>query len=45
MAEAIFQIVNNFMENKEMFDGIDKNNIVGEWRINIPYSAYIKDTE
>lgn len=45
MAEAIFTIINNFTEGKATFDGIDKNNVIGEWRVNIPYSAYIKKSK
>lgn len=45
MAEALFKIINNIKMGKELFLDIDKNNIVGEWRVNIPYSAYIKEVE
>lgn len=45
MAEAIFSIINNYTEGKPTFEGIDKNNVIGEWRVNIPYSAYIKETK
>ena len=43
MAKAISDIARNFLEGKSTLDGIDKNNIIGTWRVNIPYSAYIKD--
>lgn len=43
MAETIISIVNNFIGGAEALNGIDKNNIIGNWRINIPYSAYTKD--
>lgn len=43
MAETIAEITENFIENKDKFDGVDKDNIVGAWRVNIPYSAYTKD--
>ncbi len=43
MAEAIISIANNFIGGAEALNGIDKNNIIGNWRVNIPYSAYTKD--
>lgn len=43
MAESIVTIAKNYLNNTEKFEGIDKNNVIGEWRVNIPYSAYIKE--
>ena len=40
MASAITTICQNFLDGKETFDSIDKDNIVGTWRVNIPYSVY-----
>lgn len=40
MAETIAKISSNFIEGKTALDGIEGDNIVGEWRVNIPYSAY-----
>ncbi len=40
MADAIVEVSENYLEKKSAFDGIDKNNIVGDWRINIPYEKY-----
>lgn len=40
MAKAISKMVENFTENKGRFEGVDQMNVVGDWRINIPYSAY-----
>ena len=40
MASAITTICQNFLDGKETFDGIEKDNIVGTWRVNIPYSVY-----
>ena len=42
MGAAICTVTKNLTEGKEAFTGIDSNNIIGEWRINIPYSSYIK---
>lgn len=40
MAKVITTIMNNLLDGKEMFDQVDAENIVGNWRVNIPYSAY-----
>lgn len=40
MAEAIVKIANNFIGEMDAFDGIDEENVLGGWRVNIPYSAY-----
>lgn len=41
MAEAIGTIAQNLIAGKATFDGIDSANVVGTWRVNIPYSSYI----
>ena len=43
MAETITAIAKNYMEGKSATDGIDKNYLLGDWRVNIPYSSYIKE--
>lgn len=40
MAKAIVTVVQNLMDGKDKFDGLDSANVVGTWRINIPYSKY-----
>ncbi|MBE6537324.1 MAG: galactose ABC transporter substrate-binding protein [Ruminococcaceae bacterium] len=40
MAKAIVSVTNNILSGRGMLDGIDKDMAVGNWRINIPYSAY-----
>lgn len=45
MAEAISKICGNLLGGNNMLSGIDKDNTVGTWRVNIPYSAYTLDTE
>lgn len=42
MAEAIVDVTENYLEGQNPFDGIDGENIVGDWRINIPYEQYYK---
>lgn len=41
MALTIERIVENYTSGKGAFDGIDTSNVVGDWRVNIPYAAYI----
>lgn len=40
MANTIANITANFMDGKEAFDGVDSANVVGTWRVNIPYATY-----
>ena len=40
MASAITTICQNFLDGKETFDGLEEDNIVGTWRVNIPYGVY-----
>ncbi len=42
MAEAIVTIIKNFNDGKGMLEGIDEDNVIEDWRVNIPYSAYTK---
>ncbi|MBO5935307.1 MAG: galactose ABC transporter substrate-binding protein [Clostridia bacterium] len=40
MADALVDVIDNFIEGDNAFDGIDAENIVDNWRINIPYEKY-----
>ena len=40
MANAISTITQNLASGKATFEGIDSANVVGTWRVNIPYSSY-----
>lgn len=40
MANAIATITGNFMNGVEKFEGIEEANVVGTWRVNIPYGTY-----
>ena len=40
MANTIAAVVQNFQGGKSTFDGVDTNNVVGTWRVNIPYATY-----
>ncbi len=43
MAMAIAKIAENFLLGRAVFEEIDMNMVVGDWRINIPYSSYTGD--
>jgi len=43
MAKAIATLAKNFIDGKDKFEGLEGAQIVGEWRINIPYSSYTKE--
>lgn len=43
MAKAISRCCENMLLGREIFDGIASENILGGWRINIPYSPYTKE--
>ncbi len=40
MASTITTVVQNYMNDKNVFDGVDAANTVGTWRVNIPYATY-----
>ena len=40
MAAAIGKLLTNLQGGMDAFMGIEKENIIGDWRINIPYAAY-----
>ena len=40
MANAVVAISENLATGADKFDTIDAANVVGTWRVNIPYSAY-----
>ena len=40
MANAIATIIQNMQAGKDKFEGIDAANVVGTWRVNIPYAPY-----
>ena len=40
MAEAVVTIAENLIAGNDKFEGIDADNVVGTWRVNIPYSSY-----
>ena len=40
MANAISTITQNLASGKATFEGIDSANVVGTWRVNIPYATY-----
>lgn len=40
MAKAITTICQNYLNGSDVFASIDEENIVGTWRVNIPYGVY-----
>lgn len=40
MANTMFTVANNLRDGKGTFEGVDSENVVGTWRVNIPYSEY-----
>ena len=45
MAEVIVKITQNLKDGKEKFDGIDSKNVLGSWRVNIPYAEYTAENQ
>ncbi|MBQ3017065.1 MAG: galactose ABC transporter substrate-binding protein [Clostridia bacterium] len=43
MADVIVKVAQNMLSAKSHFDTIDKDNVVGNWRVNIPYAPYTQD--
>lgn len=43
MADVISKLMSNLKNNEEKFKNIDKENLIGSWRVNIPYAAYTKE--
>ena len=41
MADTLVDVIDNFIEGDNAFDGIDEEIIVDNWRINIPYEKYV----
>lgn len=40
MAKVISTIAQNFVNGKDIFDGVNADDKVGNWRVNIPYETY-----
>ena len=40
MAKVITTITNNYLDGKTVFDGVNSDDVVGTWRVNIPYATY-----
>lgn len=45
MASAITTITQNMLGGKSTFEGIDSANVVGTWRVNIPYTEYTGESK
>jgi methyl-galactoside transport system substrate-binding protein len=40
MARVIHTLCQNFKGGKPIFEGVSEDTVLGNWRVNIPYSAY-----
>ena len=40
MASTITTIVQNFFDQKAALDGLNQDDLVGNWRVNIPYATF-----
>ena len=40
MANTIAQITQNYLAGADTFNDVDAANVVGTWRVNIPYATY-----
>jgi methyl-galactoside transport system substrate-binding protein len=40
MANTISEITANFLTDADKFEGVEADNVVGTWRVNIPYAMY-----
>lgn len=40
MASTMITIAKNFIDDKSTFDGVNTDDVVGTWRVNIPYATY-----
>ncbi len=45
MANVITTITQNFLGGKGTFEGVNADDMVGNWRVNIPYATYTADSE
>lgn len=43
MADVITTVTKNMMDGKSAFDGVAADQVVGKWRVNIPYEVYTGD--
>lgn len=43
MANTITTIAQNFFNDKEALEGLNEDDLVGNWRVNIPYATYTKE--
>ena len=40
MAKVITTIAGNFLDGKDVFSDVNSDDVVGKWRVNIPYATY-----
>ena len=40
MAKVLITVTENFLSDRSALEGIESDNLIGTWRVNVPYSAY-----
>lgn len=45
MAKVITTIAQNLLDGKSTFEGVNADDVVGTWRVNIPYATYTAENE
>lgn len=45
MANTLTTIVQNFVNDRGIFEGVNADDMVGNWRVNIPYATYTGEAE
>lgn len=45
MAKVITTVVQNLLDGKSTFEGVNSSDVVGTWRVNIPYATYTAENE
>ncbi len=45
MAKVITTIAQNLLDGKSTFEGVNSSDVVGTWRVNIPYATYTAENE
>lgn len=45
MAKVITTVVQNLLDGKSTFEGVNADDVVGTWRVNIPYATFTAENE
>lgn len=44
MATVITTVMNNYLDGRQTFEGVAAEQVIGDWRVNIPYETYTGET-